>query len=447
MKLSPLEQSSRLRTIYTQLCFCYAAPYGYEQAQIVERLVLGLSTLTEAIPWLAGQVVEQNGGFSVVPFQDLPQLTVKDLTLESSVPTLRQLENAKFPFSMLDEKLFCPRSTLSDGPGEDEKQPYLVLLLQVSFIKGGIILAILACHSVMDIVGQVQIIRLFSQACHGTPFSDETIADCTLDRENLIPLLDTNEKDEKFNAAPARAAPAISLPTPTVPITLPQYEWAYFRFDASALGELKDLITTTLPEPTSFVSTDDSICALLWQCLAHVRLARLHPATPLHFLRQVDVRKYMGIPDTYLGGMVTSVTTSFTLGEVASTSLGALASSLRALLDPPSLVHSVRVAATEATTQPGQRQTTGSSSKKKDRENTITMSSWSKASCNDVNFNLGLGVPMAVRRPMFTPIEGVVYLLPKGKDGETLAGLCLREGDMGGLRKNKEFCRWVEYIG
>lgn len=446
MRLSAVEQSARTRTLYTQLCFFYDVPHERTQEDILGRLYQGLRRLTEAVPWLAGQVLQQNGYMSIIPYSDLPRLTAKDLTSEPSAPTMQQLRDAGLPFHMLDEKLICPRNTLSDGPNEGETLPYPVLLLQASFVQGGLILSVLACHSAMDIVGQVLIVRLLSKTCHGEPLSSGEIAGCNMDRQNLIPLLEDTESEASNSRQTPKSTPPSSTGQPTTS-TVPRLRWAYYQFSESALRALKTSISSTLPNSTPFVSTDDCICALLWRSLARARLTRLNESTNLKFLRQVDVRKYLEIPATYPGNVVTSVVESLTLGELASVSLGTITSALRAQLKPEDLVHSIRRDATAAKAQTRQRYNQGGNTKKKDRENTITMSSWTKAECKDVDFNLDLGSPVAIRRPMFTPIEGLVYLLPKGRAGEILAALCLREVDMDGLKHDKEFRRWTEYIG
>jgi hypothetical protein len=82
-----------------------------------------------------------------------------------------------------------------------------------------------------------------------------------------------------------------------------------------------------------------------------------------------------------------------------------------------------------------------------DRTKSIVMSSWSKVDCYEFDFNLGLGNPESVRRPKFSPVEGVVFLLPKALDGEIVAGFCLRGDDMEKLKVDKEFVKYGQYIG
>lgn len=75
------------------------------------------------------------------------------------------------------------------------------------------------------------------------------------------------------------------------------------------------------------------------------------------------------------------------------------------------------------------------------------MSSWSKVDCYNVDFNLGLYKLESVRRPRFSPVEGVVYLLPRAPDGEIVAGLCLRIDDMKELMVDEEFVAYGVFIG
>ncbi len=52
-----------------------------------------------------------------------------------------------------------------------------------------------------------------------------------------------------------------------------------------------------------------------------------------------------------------------------------------------------------------------------------------------------------MRRPQFELVEGVVYFLLKGENGELLVGVCLREDDIEMLKKDKEFISLREWVG
>lgn len=445
MYLSLLEQSPRSRTIYTQLCFCFMTAGQTSQEAVADTLSDGLKRLTASFPWLAGQVicVESENyepyAIRVEYLAEIPQLTVRDYTADKTIPGMKDMIEARFPYSMLDEKLFCSRSTLSEWSGED--QVYPVLLLQASFISGGFLLTLQACHSVMDIVGEAQIIRMLSKACHDEELTTQAVTGGNLDRRDVVPLLQNFEhKEEPGSNESKYTKPLNSMKEAHV--SPPQMlVWGYIAFSAESLTSLKATAQTELPVGTTFVSTDDCISALIWQSIARSRSSRLNPNVPLTFVRQVDARRYMDVSDTYLGNMVSQTTSTQSVQELCDGGLGMLALMLRRELNPEALRYRVREQATNQAT--GIKQSGGA----KERVNTITMSSWSKVDLHDLDFNIGFGKPVAIRRPQFTPIEGIVYLLPRAADEEILAGLCLRSEDMACLRKDTKFSRYAEYVG
>jgi hypothetical protein len=417
---------------------------------IVETLTSGLERLTASFPWLAGQVINEGaskgntGVFKVSPFGRLPHLVVKNLMNDDLAPTMDALRESNFPFRMLEENVICPRMTLVGGVGESLSDPSPVVLLQANFITGGLLLTIVASHSTMDIVGQVQMIYLLSKACRNELFTGEEVINGNLDRRNLIPLPDDCwEPDPKFvsqtlKPAPSQSTSGVHLPSPA-PSSL---SWAYFTFKPASLAVLKALATSSITVPTTFISTDDALCALIWQSIVRARLARLDPANDSIFTRAVDMRRYLNISKEFPGNMTTKTTNSSTLQKVTDQSLGDVASQLRSVLDPEILKNNMIA---NARSQIRTRDKPASSPV--DRTKYIVMSSWSKVDCYQFDFNLGLGRPESVRRPQFSPVEGVVYLLPKALDGEIVAGLCLRDDDMEKLKVDKEFAKYGQYIG
>jgi hypothetical protein len=102
-------------------------------------------------------------------------------------PTMDELRTANFRFNMLDEKVICPRMTLSGRLWETFLDLAPVFLLQTNFITSGLLLAIVASHSAMNVVGQVHMLHLLSKACRNEPFPNEELKNGTLDCRNLIP--------------------------------------------------------------------------------------------------------------------------------------------------------------------------------------------------------------------------------------------------------------------
>lgn len=443
MQLGIFEQSPRQRTIYTQLCFCYATTEHTSQDAIVRTLTAGVDRLATHLPWLSGQVANDGGIFKVLPYKQTPYFEVKRIGSDD-IHSLKALVEAQFPFSMLDEKTICPRTTLSVGQHETPDDSYPVFLLQVNFVAGGLLLTVTASHSVLDIVGEVFIIRLLSKACNGIPLTQEEINEANTDRQSIIPSskydnIQLQATDSEDNTKSLQSIVATDETSPSL------LSWSYFVFSPASLRALKNLATSTIsPSNTSFVSTDDCISALIWQSMARARLPRSHEDVNLMFIRQINARPFMGISDTYPGNMVTSRRASLTLRDIIKQSLGSVALKLREMLDPAAIKQQVLIAAVEST---GSRSGYEARGRQWDRANEVQISSWSQASCYDLDFGLGLGLPVAVRRPRFTPLEGIVYLLPKRSDGEILAGICLREDDLQRLKVDVEWCKFATWIG
>lgn len=138
---------------------------------------------------------------------------------------------------------------------------------------------------------------------------------------------------------------------------------------------------------------------------------------------------------------MTKTTHTSLLKDLADWPLGVVAARLRSSLASETLRYDTLAQLTL------RARGTGTPAAERDRRDFVVMSSWVKVDCCGVGFGLGLGRAEAVRRPMFEPVEGVVYLLPKAADGEIVAGLCLREDDMERLREDEEFTTFGEYVG
>lgn len=192
----PFGQLSRLWNLYTQLTFCYAKPDNVSQDKIVETLHRGLERITSSFPWVAGQVMKEadpehlRADYYVVrAFESIPRFVVKDLT--DVLPSFDRYKELRFPFSLLDENVIAPRKTMS---ASDESEPKPVFLVQATFIGGGVLLTFVAQHGIMDLVGEGEVIRLLSKACHDIAFTEEELELGTRDRRTVVPLLDERQE-------------------------------------------------------------------------------------------------------------------------------------------------------------------------------------------------------------------------------------------------------------
>ncbi|KIW85417.1 hypothetical protein Z517_00807 [Fonsecaea pedrosoi CBS 271.37] len=469
-------QQQGLYKLYTQLCLCFQmSDEGPSQADIVATLTMGLERLTASFPWVAGQVVRQSTTaevddtptlYKIRPFEKTPRLVVKDLREGHPTLTMDTLRQANFPFTMLDESVIAPINTLAAGTDG----PAPVFAVQANFIPGGLLLTFVTQHNTMDMTGMVEIMRLLSKACHdGEVFTAEEIATGNLDRRNLIPLLDeidippgpdqnqtgkrsadqaaSDAVDDIPAQQPLALAQAQAESQPPPPPPPPKCSWSYFVFSASSLASLKSVAMQSLTNSSSFVSTDDVLSAFIWLWVSRARRPRLDPSREVTFARAIDPRRYLGIPATYPGLVQNMTYTTFPLEELLDTHLGHIASKLREAVDPATsnLAHATRALATRLHRAPGDNSLNVTA--RLDPAADIMLSSWAKYDCYNLDYNLGLGRPEAVRRPRFVPVENLFYLMPKAPDGEVAVALCLREDDLARLKGDEGFMRYAVYVG
>jgi hypothetical protein len=453
-KLQPLDVEidiigqQPLLKIYTQLSLCYSVADDVGHTEILNTLRTGLERLAVSFPWVAGQVVSEvdtdtgKEVFKIKELEKFPRLIYRDLTSDSMF-MIEALRQANFPFSMLDESKIAPIRTLpalSGSPLPD----WPAFLVQATFISGGLILTFLGNHQTMDMRGQGQMISLLSKACHDETFTEEELASCNMPRHNIVPFLDESyqpgpELDsqivpEVYKFGPSGGAQPV---TPT---------WVYFTISSKSLGALKEIATNSLPPSSSFISTDDALTAFFWKSITRARAPRLDASASSKFARAVDVRKALNVPDTYPGLLQNMTYHEFTIQELLSEPLGVIAASFRAALNSADLAYRTQALATYMHRWPEKR--TGISlTATLDLTKDIMMSSWAKEGCYDLDFDLGIGKPEAVRRPRFDPFESLGYFMPRARDGEIAVGVCLREEDLERLRADEEFSRYAVFVG
>ena len=138
---------------------------------------------------------------------------------------------------------------------------------------------------------------------------------------------------------------------------------------------------------------------------------------------------------------------SFTFGDLLSMPLGVLASNLRSKIDPETstLAHDTRALATLLTNSGDKSCVSFAASLKSTSD--VFFSSWVKMRAYEYDFGEFLGRAEAVRRTRSHVTEGLMYLMPKTREGEVGLVVCLSEEDLGRLRADGEFGRWAEWVG
>lgn len=455
LQLDVLGQTERINRLYTQITLCFPNRIDDSSStstKIIENLERALARLRKTFPWVTGKVVQNDHVFKITSAQTSLGLMVKELQGDATVATWDVLKQAYFPFHMLDEDVFAPCKTMVKP---DAERP--VLLVQANFVQGGLLLTFNAQHGSMDMAGQAQVITLLAKACRGEEFTKDEVETGNMRRVNRVPLADeknpghfdspTSKPEEVVQEAGANAKSRD--PQPSAPSDA--LVWAYLDFPPTSSSTLKNFASQTLAVDTAFVSTDDVLSAFIWQSITRVRRPRLDSprSTPTTLTRNVDVRRHFDLPPTYPGMMTTSTSHTYPVDDlVDQKSLGAVASGLRAALDPDSLRNNAIGQATAIIRNKdaaAQRSISTLSYASLD----VRLSSWAKEKLYDLDFGPCLGQPEAVRRPMFKDgaREGLVYFLPKGRDGSIVVGICLREEDMERLRMDKEVLHWSRWIG
>ncbi|KAI9037541.1 trichothecene 3-O-acetyltransferase [Aspergillus affinis] len=436
-------------TINIQSCFCFSLPDASAPAQsvVINTLARGLERLHASFPWLSGQVVNEGSGdgdtgrFLIRPLENVPKLVVKNLQPDSLVATMEVLRRANFPMSMLDQDILAPRKIFP----EDNSESAPVFLVQANFNAGGLLLTFVAQHNAMDAIGLGHIIHLFSKACRNESFNDQELRCTNLPRRNIVPLLEHSDMmGAELDRYIVKTAP-YSNPSGVRGSLLPNCTWTSFKFSHCSLIRLKLVAMGSLTSP-SFVSTDDALTAFIWQSVARVRLLRLDPSIRSTLMRAVDVRGLLGISPFYPGPIQSNVYTGFTLQELTEESLGGVALRLRsALNDKSRLANHTRAVATFLSCTSDK--SIFSFGAKLDTTTDLILSSWAKVESYRFDFNLGLGLPEAVRKPRCNEVEGLTFVLPKTLEGEIVVALCLRLEDIERLRCDADFIKYAEYIG
>jgi hypothetical protein len=449
-ELNPFEQTPNLYKLYTQLVYVFPVEDEASYPRISETLSLGLQRLADGIPWIAGRVVNEgaragsSGIYSVKALNKRPRLVVRDLRAETGIPTLEELRAAGYPVAMLNEDLIAPRKTLEMAFGSPE-DPAEVFALQANYITGGLLLTIATQHNVMDMTGQAEFTRLLSKACRGEAFTSEELHNGNFSSAGVIKLLDDSADVQKI-VSDAAPKPNPAQPPPTTPSSPPECSWIYVDFNSSHLADLKAEARKTMTG--AFISTDDALTALIWRATTRARLPRLSPSQTVSFARAIDPRRLLKeLPPTYPGLVQNMAFSTSTVSDLTNKPLGCIASLLRSAIDPQTsdLERQTRALATllHRSEDKSSVNVTGSL----DLSTDVMLSSWAAVKCYDDDFGHGVGRPEVVRRPGFTTVESLMYLLPKTLAGDVTAMVCLRREDLERLKGDGEFGRFGRVVG
>ncbi|KAJ4390926.1 hypothetical protein N0V93_004525 [Gnomoniopsis smithogilvyi] len=445
---------------FIPFCLAFSTPSSATDESIINALKEALDRLADAFPYLAGHVVLEDSipkiGILKGDTKSGIELVVRDRRQEA--PSLAELREAKFPFSLLDGSLLTPPIISSWIAAE---QPAPVIIFQASFVKGGLILGTFGNHTQMDCVGMGEITKMMAKIMSGTGLSEDELTLGNQARGHVIPLLgdeyqpsygpgteldDVYLKPTSFSTAAGFANIDMSSPP----------RWVYLNFSAENLGRLKDEAAREgLKSDTPFITTDDAICALLWQRINKARHARLGTYTS-RLGRVVNVRKCFGLAG-YLGNMgdtVEYVDDAESTGvDIWEKPLGAVASQLRAGLQPGQYNHAIKhhmqALATMLDRYKGGDKNKLGFGANIDFNKDLYVSSYTKVfQCCDWSFGPLLGSPEVGRRPQManSALPGLLMFMPKSKNGDLAVAAALSEADIVTLRGDETLMSFAELL-
>jgi len=436
---------------YSHVAFIFQPDVDISKDTIISNLRDGLMKLTDQIPWLAGQVLYtpgpsgSSGLYTLAPWPSNgpknDMVRIKDC--EELMPPLAHILRAGTPISVLDGNILTPFPSLPMSHGLEPPLP--VLVFQINFLRGGIILNMTTHHMAVDATGIVQIMRHLSTILRGQYLSESDVEQANRDRRRVVPLIPRGEpvKDHSYLRAPPghKTAPPSSPP-----------KWCVFKLPVSALPTLEKLASSQKTQQPR-LSENDILSAFCWQRITAVRLERgFSPETSTKMTRTIDGRAAVGVPITYMGHLTYFSTSQLPMNQVASLPLSAIAQTLRRDLSAANTTWAIRSYATFLAREPDKSRLVYAGLRNLDTDLGTTAFSASQStrqeddSAMPHNFGSVLGRLMFTRRPNCTPLPGGITVCPV-EGGAIPLILCMPEADLEGLKKDPQWKRFVRYVG
>ncbi|KFZ04278.1 hypothetical protein V502_10272 [Pseudogymnoascus sp. VKM F-4520 (FW-2644)] len=443
-------QFPQLKT-YNHGSLIFSMPDGVSRESLVTALEASTGKILSAIPWLHEQVVHvgqapgTSGKFELAPWPaDAPKNTlIRVRDCSDLLPSHEEMLKSQGPASMLDGNLICAVPGFPLRYDEAVIGPAPAAIIQVNWIKGGVILTFSNQHNVMDGSGVFQLIALLSTAMNGEEISKSAIEEGNRDRKTVVPLYGPDE--------PIRDHSHMLIKTPLSAAAAPNKaqslsSWVFLRFWKKSVPEIKAMATDPVGYDKSvpFITSNDAISAFYWKRLAIARVRNGQDGQALSkFSRAIDARAVMGVSREYMGQMVYFSATWLTYQELVDLPLSTIASRMRKSMNESNNEFSVRSYATFVSRI--QDRTTIAYGGPFNRETDIASSSMAQAAVV-LKFGI-LGTPELVRRPNLAPIPGTLYFFPPDGSGDLNLLMCLTQQELEAMRSDPEWSQCTQYIG
>lgn len=456
--LSPLDQIMPRFYIHLILCLPAQAFSKEDQTTIFSTLKKGLQKTLAEIPYLGGVVVEdkaKRGGVHIAPGLGV-LLRLKDLRYDTDM-SYQKMKNSHFPLSNFGDDMKAPVDQLSL-----ESNPP-VMAAQVNIVQGGVLLAMGIHHNVMDGAGFATVIQawatntktsfLSSGASGSEAAKPGFLPYSSLDRSSLFKASATAEVDPqvkikdypqyKLDLTPPikdiKDGPTALSTSKPPPMTL-----AVFYFAASKLAALKYSASPS----SSFISTNDALCALLWSSITRARKLpgrSTENHKPLHSRLGLAVngrgRLSPTLPPSYLGNVILCPSILLPVSTVSkNTELSSIASTIRTAITE---MNNDRVQDVITLINALPNVTDLKVAHNSFLGPDLAITSWRDMGLIGLDWGTGMGKVEAVRHPK-DGFDGLCIVLPALADGglEVLVGL--ENGAMKRLKEDESFMAVAE---
>ncbi len=244
--------------------------------QILSNLRKALALTIEAMPILGGSITLSDNG--------------KDqkgsLNVQSPYFTAENILSSKDLSNQYDYQKLCSRHFPSDAVPLEEYAPKLfgtsadsmpVMMAQVNFLNGGLLLFFAVHHCVMDEVGIFNVMKVWSTCARGDPGLD-FVSSQWFDREPLMQGAGTGKLEDhpEYTLSP-EGIPTNATESPEVFYTKStDVDSAVFFLSDENLERLKSSAIRTESQDMqgkSWVSTNDALIALFWCSITSARLS------------------------------------------------------------------------------------------------------------------------------------------------------------------------------
>lgn len=432
---------------YTQWAFGFELPLDADRDAVILALRSAFDQLVEQIPWLGWQVgTTQSGQRTVLPWpKDVPRESgVRVNICDDLIPPMDQLLADKAPMTALDGALLCPWPAIPLPHGITGLLP--VLALQANFIRGGLVLTLNTNHAIFDGQANIHFLHLLAIVLNGREIPAADLEQANRDRNMVVPLIPQSKPIKDFSYLRLPSDNDYQFPRPR------SHSTKYFMAPLDPLAKLVQTVRqdaeAQLGEGEKIrISTDDVLCALYWKRLCAIRLARgnVNKDTESNIGRVVNGRAPLGIPQSFMGNLVTQANVRLPLARIAELTLSQLAMHLRRGLLEASTPWSLRSFATFIAREPLEARPRLTMSGLLDPNIDVMANNVSRLTRPTGPWGPLLGICRFCRRPDGPPLPGM-FRVQEPEDGAYPLLLCVAEEDMEALKVDEEWNRYATCV-